>query len=184
MDAFPADSVPLDGLAPARFSAATPAVSAAAAGRRRPRPPREPRRLRPVLVREVPLAPPASPAPVTRASPEPSWALPPWPPPWPRVPPAPAGATADRGVAASAGVSTGRSVVASDIEFPFETSHEARSRACTARSASGSTRRWGRGSSRTPSRSIHCCVLQALTRVRVPPSAVGGVTDDSPSTSS
>ncbi len=67
----------------------------------------------------------------------------------------------------SAGTPTGRPVAASDIEFPSDTAHEARSQASPARSAPG-RRPPSRGSARMPSRSIHCRVLHARSRTGAP----------------
>jgi hypothetical protein len=57
--------------------------------------------------------------------------------------PAVVGTADEETVVGVAGPSAGRPVVASDIDFPFKTSHEARSRACVARApAGGPFHRW------------------------------------------
>ena len=58
---------------------------------------------------------------------------------------------------------------ASDIEFLSETVHDARSMACWARSVPTGTTRPRRGSWRSPSRSIHCWVLQARSSTGILP---------------
>lgn len=136
-----------------------------AALRLRPRPPREPRRRR--LPPPEPAVPPAPGPPED----EPSGDDPPgagpfrpsggWPCPVEGAAPAAEppglgswGACSGGAGGGSAGAPTGRPVVASDIEFPSDTAHEARLQAYPARFAS-LRRAHSRGSARMPSRSIH-----------------------------
>ncbi len=77
---------------------------------------------------------------------------------------------------ASEGTSAGFPALASDIEFPSDTAHHAHTTVCTARPAAWRPSPAGSGSTRQPSRSIHCFVLHArsMTGFRAVSPATGG----------